>query len=182
LTVLFSINSYGQIQQPKTPTFGGQTPINPSQSYSKGQYPNGNNSQTIIQQQNRQVMQQMGYNPPPTQAEIQANINQQRQANYQQQLSYQEKQKKILYTILSEEKTTSYTTNKKYSYAQYGKYRFSNPNSTTYQKHIKYYQEAYDEINKMLQGEKPISLKDAIYYSENAFLAGELTYQQYEVV
>lgn len=179
LTVLISPNSYGQIQQPKTPTFGGQTPINPNQSYPTGQNPNGNNGQTIIQQQNRQLMRQMGYTPPPTQAEIQANINQQRQANYQQQISKQERQRKQIYTILTEESKYKNSHSSISPKTYNGLFRFADVNSAAYKNGISYYETAFTEISKMLDSDNPIDLKKAVFLAENAVIKDEISYADF---
>jgi len=179
LTVFISVNSFGQIQSPTTPTFGGQTPVNPHQSYTPRQYSNGNNGQTVVQQQNRQAMQRMGFQPPPTEADVQANLRQQRQANYQQQISKQEKQRRQIYTILTEEsKSRSYSfSNSKRTYN--GLFRFADVNSTNYKNGISYYETAFSEISEMLDSNKPIDLKKAVFLAENAFIHDEVPYADF---
>jgi len=169
LTILLSANSYGQIQAPKTPTFGNNTPISP----------NGNSGQIIIQQQNRQAMRQMGYTPPPTQADIQANLIRQRQTNYQQQISKQERQRRQIYSILTEESKykSSHSSNPTRTYN--GLYRFADFNSTDYKNGISYYETAFTEISKMLDSNNPIDLKRAVFVVENAIIKDEISYTDF---
>ena len=42
-----------------------------------------------------------------------------------------------------------------------------------------YFHNAFNEINKMLTGEVPISLKDAVFLSENAFFGNRMSYMEY---
>ncbi len=42
-----------------------------------------------------------------------------------------------------------------------------------------YYRNAFGEISKMLTGEAPLSLKDAIFLSENAYLENKMSYKAY---
>jgi len=42
-----------------------------------------------------------------------------------------------------------------------------------------YFQNAFNEINKMLSGEVPISLKDAVFLAENAYLGNRMSYTDY---
>jgi hypothetical protein len=64
LIILLSANSYGQIQTPKTPTFGGQTPISPTPSYQTPQQNSPKTNGTTVyendlkRQQARQQMMQ----------------------------------------------------------------------------------------------------------------------------
>jgi len=44
---------------------------------------------------------------------------------------------------------------------------------------IKYYEEAFDNIKKMLKGEIPLSFRDAIFLTENAYKGGNLSYLKY---
>jgi len=99
--------SFAQIQTPQTPTFGTKHPVSSSQSYSTGSnYTSGNNAQTITQQRNRQAMQQMGYTPPPTQADIQANLASQR-ANRQRNIETEQKQAHLTEILNEARQTTS---------------------------------------------------------------------------
>ena len=191
LVLTITISVYGQLGTVSTPSFNTFQKINASHSYSSAPTTNYttplnnnsvqmyNNQQNMsVEEKNRMVMKMMNPNakPPPTQADIKADLERKRTA-VQYYQSKQEQQKQMIYAIVNEDK--KYPPAKTYSYNEHGKYQFTNPNSTTYQKHIDYYIKAYHELNKMLTGEKPLSVKDAIYHVENAYLAGGLSSKQY---
>jgi len=167
--LLSVVNSFAQIQTPQTPTFGTKHPVSSSQSYSTGSnYTTGNNAQTITQQRNRQAMQQMGYTPPPTQADIRANLARQRE-NKQRNIETAQTQKmKMVADILKE----SYATNKTKS-----QYFWQ---SNEYLQALKPYVSVRENLKAMLNGSQPLSLKKALYLLESVDGNNYLTYQQYE--
>ncbi|WP_258542033.1 hypothetical protein [Parvicella tangerina] len=136
-----------------------------------------------IQQQNYQIMRNMGYTPPPTQAEIQQDLQRKAYEAYQQQQRLTQQQKSVLMvkTLLAEhEKEMKYDTIAKASVKPYhGRFRFSDQNSLEYSSTKSYYNTAFKEISDMLDGKTPINLKRAIYLVENVVIKDQVSYDDY---
>ncbi len=119
MVLLFFISTGLRSQtNPIAPTFKKYKPTDPSKSYSTStpsqNYPSNapsnpvmlmnNQTKMSVQDRNKLALQRMNPNAhfAPTQAEIQAKIERERVANYQQSYTYQEQQRQNVYTILNE--------------------------------------------------------------------------------
>jgi hypothetical protein len=110
--------------------------------------------QEHIQQQNRQIMVSLGNTPPPTQADIVANIQQ--QINGQPKaLTTEQKQQKELAKLLNE---THYKEPKASNYWQ----------TPAFVEKEKPYYTALNQLKAQLTGTKPLSVADAYFEIENA--------------
>jgi len=132
-------------------------------------YPMGANAQDIINQQNRQAMQQMGYNPPvvpPSDPYLahQFIIN---QYNQTQSKSYRQQQEilNVLNEIGSENKSTRFDMN-------YYK-------STDFLNKSKSFQDAFTNLNDMLTAKTPLSISKSYLAIENAYGNSYLTDKEY---
>jgi antitoxin component HigA of HigAB toxin-antitoxin module len=178
LTVLFSVNSFGQISNPHSPSlhhFQPQT-INPQQTiphtnghtsyYQQPTTPMGGTSQDIINQQNRQAMQMMGYQPPvvpPSDPALAHQfILQQAQATGQ---SKQQRQINVLTAIVNEDKSKQQQIN----FTQTPEYLAKTAN----------YRTAFAEVIKLYNSNETGSLKKVIFIIENAYLDNSLKYETY---
>ncbi len=130
------------------------------------------NQQSQVQDQNRQMMQQMGYSPPPTQQEINANWQKQNEARQrngeQQQLNSQQQQRKQLAEVLYEGQRAEPSLNKEYW------------NVPGFNDKTKSYSSAFNNIRDMLTGKKSLSVKDAYYEIENAWGDDFLSKTEYD--
>ncbi len=132
-------------------------------------YSIGGNAQDIINQQNRQVMQRMGYNPPvvpPSDPYLahQFIIN---QYNQTQNKSYQQHHE--LLNILNEANTNE--TGKRMNFEYY--------KSADFASKTKPFTDALTTLKNMASGKTPISLKDAFYLMESSYGNTYLTYKEY---
>lgn len=153
LTSLFSIDSFAQIPM--------QAPTVPSLSETRQQ------QQLRIEQQNRQLMQQFGHTPPPTQADIQAAQQRQLQGK-PPELTPRMKMEKEMVEILKESQNSNSATNEKGYY-----------NSAEFKNDLSNYNKAKDIIKAMLNNQQNLSIKDAFYFSEAAFGSLHLNNQEY---
>jgi hypothetical protein len=110
--------------------------------------------QQQIQQQNRQVMMRMGCTPPPTQADIAANLQQQINA-MPQALTKAQKQQKELAQLLNE---NHYKEPKAINYWQ----------TPAFAEKEKPYYTALNQLKAQLTGIKPLSVADAYFEIETA--------------
>lgn len=125
--------------------------------------------QLQIAQQNRQLMQQLGHTPPPTQAEIAA-AQQKHLLGKAPELSAREQQLAELKNILNEVKNIN-TGMQKMGYYEQPAFK------TDYIK----YQTTLANFKQILSnGAQNISLADAIYQSEAAFGKLHLTFKEYK--
>ena len=189
LTVLFSIDSFAQINtEPVMPTFQ-QVPV--GHSYTPGNpfpdqwdyFPQLKNPlQTMreqqrqqIQQQNRQQMQNFGIEPQPTQEQMKVDyynqlaIARQRKAQefYADLNALDNSVRPIDPKLLEELERTK------------KKLRVADTNSVDFKNHLKYYNSAYNEIVNMLSGKSPLNLKRAVFITENAYHKNKLSYEKY---
>jgi hypothetical protein len=154
LTLLFHVDCFGQLQ----------TPTVPSMAHRQQQ------QRQQIDQQNRQLMQQFGHTPPPTQADILA--QQQRWLNGKPpELTPQEKRMTELKGILNE--VHAINTNMKKS----GYY-----NQPAFIEDSKKYKQTLADFKQMVENPNSASIADAIYKSEAAFGKLQLTYSEYKKI
>ncbi len=182
LTILFSLDSYGQIKPPQTPQFPNQQ----SQQQTPTQnHPMGATANDVMEQTYRNAEQQMGayMNRPwltPEQnkkAAQQYQIQQlQKQSGYGNptaennfnQITPQAKMEKEMVDLLKENQNGNLITSEKdYYNSDYFKNDFSN------------YIKAKNIVKEMLIGKQTMSIKDAFYFSEAAFGNLHLTYEEY---
>lgn len=180
LTVLFSIESYGQIKHPQTP----QIPNQPLQTPTQHQ-PMGATSDDIMEQSYRNAEQRMGayINRPYLTSEQNRKAAQkfqieqlQKQSGYGNptaennfnQMTPQAKMEKEMVDLLKENQQSNTITNQQDYY-----------NSDYYKNDLSNYIKAKEIIKEMLYGKQELSIKDAFYFSEAAFGNLHLTYQEY---
>lgn len=177
LTVLFSVDSFGQISNPNSPSFYHFQPqtINPQQTipqpnanisyYQQPTTPMGGTSQDIINQQNRQAMQMMGYQPPvvpPSDPALAHQfILQQAQATGQ---SKQQRQINELKAIVNEDKKQQ-----QLNFTQTPEYLAKTAN----------YRKAFNDVMKLFNSNEVGALKKVIFIIENAYLDNTLHYETY---
>lgn len=125
--------------------------------------------QQRIQQQNRQVMQQFGSTPPPTQQEINADI--QRQLNGKPpELTHQEKLKSQVVAILNEVHSSE---NSRHFNMNYYK-------SPEFASQTKSYTDALQNLKEQLEGKRKLSVSDAYFVMENAYGNSYLSKKEYD--
>ena len=180
LTMLFSIDSYGQIKPPQTPQFSNQQQQIPTQNH-----PMGATANDIMEQTYRNAEQHMGayMNRPwltPEQnkkAAQQYQIQQlQKQSGYGNptaesnfnQMTPQAKLEKEMTELLRENQSINSIINEKDYY-----------NSDYFKNDFSGYIKAKQVIQEMLNGKQSLSIKDAFYFSEAAFGDLHLTYNEY---
>jgi len=159
LTVLSPLNTFSQITFSKSPTskvFQAGT-TNQNSLYSKQTV--GATAQDIINQNNRQAMQMMGYQPP-----VIPSSNPQL-ALEQAKVLNQNKQLKVLAEInalISEDLPV-----------------INYDETPEYLAKTSIYRQAFSEIIKMHNGLQPFSLKKTIFILENAYLDNSLNFDAY---
>jgi hypothetical protein len=136
----------------------------PTQNYSMG-----GNAQDIINQQNRQAMQQMGYNPPvvpPSDPYLahQFIIN---QYNQSQNKSYNQHQE--LLNILNE--VNSENSSNRFEMSYYSSSDFLNKSQS--------FTDAFNTLNNMLTGKTQLSISKSYLTIENAYGNTYLTEKEY---
>lgn len=136
----------------------------PTQNYSMG-----GNAQDIINRQNRQAMQQMGYNPPvvpPSEPYLahQFIIN---QYNQTQNKSHQQHQE--LLNILNE--VNSENSSSRFDMSYYSSTDFLNKSQS--------FTDAFNTLNNMLIGKTPLSISKSFLTIENAYGNSYLTEKEY---
>ncbi|WKZ76256.1 MAG: hypothetical protein QY303_05020 [Vicingaceae bacterium] len=182
LTMLFPIDSYGQIKPPQPPQFPNQQQ---QQQTPTQNHPMGATANDIMEQTYRNAEQQMGayMNRPwltPEQnkkAAQQYQIQQlQKQSGYGNptaennfnQMTPQAKLEKEMTELLRENQSINSITNEKDYY-----------NSDYFKNDLSGYIKAKQVIQEMLNGKQNLSIKDAFYFSEAAFGDLHLTYNEY---
>lgn len=136
---------------------------NNNQNHQHPTTPMGATGQDIINQTNRQAMQNMGYNPPvvpPSDPTLRHQFILQ-----QAQLANQTKQARQLaeiITLLNEDLPTIYDAEEAI--------RFHN---------TKHYRQAFSELLEMHNGKRPFSLKEAVFIIENAYSDNTLDKSDY---
>jgi hypothetical protein len=136
---------------------------------------NQNPAQDIINQQNKQAMQMMGYTPPPTADQMKVNTVDNSAAKRQKEMQE-------LYAEINSISNDVRPVDPKISAArakEQRKFRLADTNSVDYKTNVKYCYIAYNEITKMLAGETPLSIKRAVFITENAFYKNKLSYEKY---
>jgi hypothetical protein len=126
-----------------------------------------NPSQDIVRQQQKQTMQVMGQTPPPTQADIGAQQQRQLEGKPPEQ-TLKEKVMQDMASLLKEADRKSAEL-KSTDYYNSPEYLNDQPNYLT----------AKDFIKEMLDGKRPLSIKDAYYKSESAYGNLLLSYDEY---
>lgn len=180
LTILFSIESYGQIQYPQTPQFPNQPLQTPTQ-----RQPIGFTADDVMEQTFRNAEQQMGaymnrpwLTPEQNKKAAQQYQNQQLQKqsgygnptaeNNFSQISSQLKLEKEMTELLRENQSITSITNEKDYY-----------NSDKFKNDLLGYIKAKQVIQDMLNGKQNLNIRDAFYFSEAAFGDLHLSYQEY---
>jgi hypothetical protein len=122
-------------------------------------------SQRIVQEQYDNATKAMGYTPPPTQEQILQNLENARRG--QSQKAKWEQQLEEVYRILGEEKITAQQLEE------------ADPKTAEYAKYHGCFTSAAAELIEMLDGRKPLSLKRAVFLSENPSQGNALNYAAY---
>jgi hypothetical protein len=185
----------GQIHNVEKPTFQSKNIVSSFHSYQMAK----NNIQTNFQEinsakpmlgmtakdvmvrANQQALDNMGYKPPPTEADIQAELQAKR--NNANRLNVQSssrsaQSRQIVYDALKED---NYRNNqiKGNSNKLVSQYKFSNPNSETYQNNIEFFRTAFQDIESMLSGKQVLNIKKAVYALENVVNKNQISYEDY---
>lgn len=157
------------------PSFPNPLPNNNYQSPLQPPQPNGlptSSSQSeTIKRTNREVMKRWGYQPPPTQEEIeaarQAQLKGQPPALNRQQQQHLEIQRQL--ALLNDVSATD-------RYLQKNKFY----ESDRFKQSIDPYEKAFSYFNDMLEGRREVSLKDAYYEMESAYGGLQLSKAEYD--
>jgi hypothetical protein len=161
-TVLFSVdNVTGQIQQSTSPTFqqmGNQT--NPTVQTTQQRNTSKNNYSTT---------NPTSYKFSPNY--IAPTVNTQQNSSTQQIVQ--------LYSAIKEDSKTNSKPAKQLWELNLKGFRFANPNSDNYRLKNKYYKSAYDSVNEMLEGNRPLNLKRAVFLVENTYFDNQAKYKQF---
>lgn len=120
-----------------------------------------NDAERQREENNRKIMQSMGYKLPPTQAEIQTDLENKKNGYVQK--TKQQEQLEHLKTLLKENVSPH----------QYF------DNQATYEIRASQFENAYSAIIKMLVGEEKLDITKAIYLVENAYLSESLSLLEY---
>lgn len=150
--------SFSQIQQPQTPTFNNQSnqPINGGVNYGNQNIINNN----ATQKESNNVFK-TSYKAPL--------INQ-----------TQNNQTKQILDLYKEADANNNSNVKKQLWELKLRYfKFVNPNSEQYKKYQPLYEAAFDSINQMLKGDKPLDLKKAVFLVENVLFENKLKYSNF---
>jgi hypothetical protein len=126
-----------------------------------------NPSQDIARQQQKKAMQVMGQTPPPTQADIAAQQQRQQQGKAPE-LTSREKVMNEMTSLLKEAEQKS-KANSEANYYNSPEFLTDQPNYIT----------AKNFIQEMLDGKRPLSIKEAFFMSEYAFGNLLLTHDEY---
>lgn len=133
-------------------------------------------NQAKTQEQNRQQMQQFGIEPPPTPEQI-------AKGNYYDQLAVKRelKQREFFAELKSFDIPSKPLTPKELEEKEktQKKLRLADTNSIEYKTYKVCYQKSYNEIVNMLNGKTPMSLKRAVFLTENPFYKNKLSYEKY---
>ena len=124
--------------------------------------------QKQIEQQNRESMRRWGYNPPPTQEEIAADLERQRKGQFQQN----NKQKEIDEVLKELNQASGDDYKRGLVYNEYYK-------STEFATITQPFHKAFNSLKNMEEGNAHLSVKDAYYITENAYGNVYLSYQDY---
>ncbi|HEY9083436.1 MAG TPA: hypothetical protein VIN73_08875 [Vicingaceae bacterium] len=174
LYFLFSISVLGQIPAGHSYEPENPFPIQSQQPKFMTLKDLREQQQIQYQKQNRQQKQQFGITPQPTQEQM--------KVDYYNQLAIAKQRKtQEFYNDLSTiNNSQQLTTNVDEKYQKtIKKLRIIDTNSLAYVNHIKYYNSAYDEIVSMLSGKSELSLKRAVFVTENAYHKNKLNYEKY---
>lgn len=130
----------------------------------------GLDAQSIMRRQEQHSMGAMQPTPPPTQADIKAGLERQRNGKPPEP-THSEKLQKHVDELLHE----AYVLNHKTEQIDYY-------NSPAYLQDVPNYTNAVTFIREMLQGNRPLSVKDAYFKAEAAYGNLHLTYSEYETL
>lgn len=184
LTAFLTVDCFAQ--QPQTPKFETFQPVNTGQYYFNSnlnqnpvqqtptqKMPMGATSQDIINQQNRQAMQMMGYNPPVVPPSDPYERHQFIINQYNQNVnpSRQFQQQKELLELLNEVHATEKST---------GKVNMGYFKTTEFAAKTKPYTDALQNIKDQLSGKRKLSVADAYFIMENAYGKSYLTKKEYD--
>ncbi len=185
--ILFSYGRFAQAQSPQIPIPGTFQQITTTQSYStqnsnynsfqtsSNNYPTGASAQNIINQTNRSSMQVMGYTPQPTQEEMKADY-------YNTLATARQKKTQDFFNELNTFNNSARPVDPKVleELAKTKKrLRTADTSSVDFINHLKYYNNAYNEIVSMLSGKSSLNLKRAVFVVENAYHKNKLSYEKY---
>lgn len=154
IILLKSITAFCQIQGPQPPQFPSTQQVFNGGSNQQTQM--GGTAQDVINQQNRNSQQRSGYVTP-------SSNNPQTSVDRQQQRKDYEDVKADLHKMQNTPVAINYVLP-----------------SHAGEKGTEFYQKAYQEINDMLTGKTPLSLKKAVFLVENAYLDSTLSYEAYD--
>jgi hypothetical protein len=193
IVLLNNLIYLGQINDVEKPVFNSPNIVRSFQSYQvtksniNSSFQNANipqpmlgmTAKDVIANNNRQTMQRMGYKPPPTEADIQAELRAKRNYAYQlqQQNTIQAQTRKAVYDALKEDHKTNRQSNTTARYN--GDFLFADHNSERYKNNIEYFESAFNKINSMLNGEDALSIKEAVYLIEDVINKGKMSRTNY---
>jgi hypothetical protein len=127
------------------------------------------NSESMrIQEQNNQIMRNLGIKPPPSQAEINASLQQQINAQHSIQIPQQIELKQEIVQLINEANSKNNLTSAKEYYS-----------STYFKNDFTHYTAAKSLLTNMLENKTSLSIKDAYYCAEYAYGNLHLTFEEY---
>lgn len=167
LILTITTTVYGQVNSaPKAPTYETFQPKSPSQSYTPSTSSNyqlkNDPASKIIQQQNKNSNQAMGYSKPVIPDNVQTDF-------YKNPLDAKKEQSEIDKIMLELDQMK----------ARDERISFNMPSFSTIYPETKNYYSAYDELLNMANGKSPINIGKAAFLVENAYNENKGSYEEY---
>lgn len=124
--------------------------------------------QIRIQQQNRERMENFGYQPPQTQQQMTVDY-------YDQQAMLKQRKTQELYQLINAIDNETNSNSEEFN----SLFPIADTNSVIFKNYIPHYYSAYNEISNMLSCKVKPSLKRAVFVVENAYHQNKLNYDKY---
>ena len=185
-SLLLNIEGFSQLNGIQRPAYPTQVTLSTTQSYTSSGYyqpqPNhiGQGDRMVLQKQ-QQALAKHNYPKIVTPEMIEKQYGS--YANYvkAQKFANMNPRQKYLYQVHALLKEESIERRKEPEKSPYrGVFQFADHSTEGYKSSRSYYQKAYDELSKMLEGEDELNLKRAVYGMENAVLRDRFSYSEYE--
>ncbi len=123
------------------------------------------------QQQNRQQMERVGHQPPPSQHQMTVDY-------YDKHAIDRQRKEQQLYQLINS--SNSNLSNQSTISPEFNSlFLIADTNTTIFKNHSQQYKTAYNEISGMLSGKKELNLKRAVFVVENAYHQNKLSYDKY---
>lgn len=129
--------------------------------------------QQTTQLQNRQLMIQLGSEPPPAPEQIAEGHY------YDNAVLKKEAKQRELYSEINRFSTTKASAISKAERELKRKLLLADTANVSYKTYLKFYEKSYAELVKMLNGSVPLNLKRAVFLTESPYYKNKLSYEKY---